>query len=249
MRRLRIATILFVLLVGIQGAVVSAQQEAGDTRETAGRTPPSSAGAAVEPEAGSEAQYRPTPPPVGAPTSGSLWPGFTPYVDLVSDLRARNVGDLVTIRIIENVRAQQDAATDADRDTDISGGISALFGLQNYVPDDIELSQLLGATSETSFSGSGANSRTNSFSTTITATVVEVLPGGNLVIQASRMVKVNEEEERLTVRGVIRPYDVGPRNDVLSTAVANLELHYGGKGVIGSNLKPGFLFRLIRYIF
>ena len=131
----------------------------------------------------------------------------------------------------------------------MSAGISQLFGLQNVVPSDLQLDQLIGASSSSEFAGGGANTRTNSLNTTITATVTEVLPNGNLVVEASRFVKVNEEEEQLTLRGTIRRYDIGPRNDVLSTDVADVQIHYGGKGVIGSNLKPGFLFRLVRFIF
>lgn len=186
---------------------------------------------------------------LGRPSPGSLWTGFEPHVDWVSDLRARSIGDLVTIRIVESVSARQNADTETDRSTEISGGIAQLFGLQNIAPDDLQLDQLLGASSSSRFSGSGGNTRTNSLNTTITATVTEILPNGNLVVEASRFVKVNEEEERLTLRGVIRRYDIGATNDVLSTDVADVQIHYGGKGVIGSNLKPGFLFRLIRFIF
>lgn len=200
-----------------------------------------------------EAQSRDTEPdppvaPAGA-SPGSLWTGMVSDVDWVSDLRARRVGDVVTIRIVESVQARQGADTESERDTNISGGIDFLFGLQNYAPEQLELDQLIGASSSTRFSGGGQNSRTNSLNTTITATVREVLPNGNFLIEASRQVKVNEEEERLTLRGTIRRFDIGPRNVVLSTAVSDIEIEYGGKGVIGSNLKPGILFRLIRYIF
>jgi len=188
-------------------------------------------------------------PPRPTPTAGSLWTGLERDVDWLSDLRARHVGDVVTIRIVESVQAKQGADTETERDTDISAGIEFLFGLQNYAPDQLELQNLVGASSSSRFSGGGQNSRTNSLNTTITATVREVLPNGNLLIEASRHVRVNEEEERLTLRGVIRHYDIGPRNVVLSTAVADVEIEYGGKGVLGANLKPGFLFRLVRFIF
>jgi flagellar L-ring protein precursor FlgH len=76
-----------------------------------------------------------------------------------------------------------------------------------------------------------------------------VLPGGNLVIEARRQIQVNGERETLTLRGIVRPEDIGPSNAVLSTAIADLVLEYGGKGVIGANLKPSFLFRILRFIF
>ncbi len=210
---------------------------------------PAASGTAAKGEREANANVATISNPEQGASSGSLWTGHVDDVDLISDLRAKHVGDVVTIRIVENVQARQGADTETSRDTNVSGGIDNLFGLQNYVPDQLQLDQLIGAQSSTSFAGGGQNTRTNSLNTTITATVSEVLPNGNLRIEASRHVKVNEEEERLTLRGTIRRYDVGPRNVVLSTQVANVEIEYGGKGAIGSNLKPGILFRLIRYIF
>ena len=180
---------------------------------------------------------------------GSLWGGSLATVELATDLRARNVGDLVTIRIVESVRAQQVAATDSSRDANISGGIDFLFGLQNQVPSSLELDQLVGANSSNDFQGGGSNSRTNALTTTVTARVIEVLPNGYLRVEASRLIQVNEEKERLSLTGIVRPYDIGPRNDVLSTQIADVEIRYGGKGVIGSNLKPGLLMRLLRFLF
>jgi flagellar L-ring protein precursor FlgH len=198
---------------------------------------------------------RPVPPAepvVGPPsptTPGSLWIGGTGYIDLVSDLRAREVGDLVTIRIVESTRASQSAETDTSRDASVSGGIDNLFGLENYVPDDINLAALIAGNTSRSFSGGGENSRTNSLTTTLTARVMEVLPNRNLVVEATRLVRVNNEEESITLRGTLRPYDISATNVALSTALGDVQILYGGKGVIGGNLKPGFLMRLVQFIF
>lgn len=224
--------VVMVVITGILAVLASAERLEAQSSE-----PPQ------PPERASER------PPTDTLSPGSLFTGFEPHVDWVTDLRAKRVGDLVTIRIVENVRARQQADTESNRDTDLGGGIASLFGLEAKLPSTIVLDPLLGASSSTSFSGGGANTRTNSLNATITATVTEVLQNGYMRVEASRIVKVNDEEERLTVRGTIRPYDIGPRNEVLSTSVADVEILYGGKGTIGANLKPGFLFRLIRWIF
>ena len=183
------------------------------------------------------------------PSEGSLWSGTPITVDWFSDLRARSVGDLVTIRIAESTLAKQAAQTDTSRESNASLGIDALFGLQNFVPADLELDNLVSAGASSDFKGGGANSRSNVLSATVTATVVEVLPNRNLVLEASRLLRVNGEEERLVLRGTVRPFDIDAANVVSSSAVAGLEVVYGGKGVLGENLKPGLLTRLVRFLF
>lgn len=190
-----------------------------------------------------------TAPTDRVPESGSLWSGQTLSVEYFTDLRAKRVGDILTIRVVENVRAQQAAGTDTSREADVSMGISELFGLQNYLPSDLGLDALLGGSSSRNFKGGGSNSRSNNLSATISATVVEVTASGQLVVEATRFMKVNQEEENLTLRGIVRATDVSPTNEVLSTKLANLEVRYGGQGVIGSNLKPGILMRIVQFLF
>jgi flagellar L-ring protein FlgH len=214
---------------------------------------PGQASASASASASGQADRRPQQPrdekddPKHVPSAGSLWTGAT-NVDLASDLRARAAGDLVTIRIVETTTAKQAAATDSTRDSSATAGVDALFGLQNYAPSNLGLDHLLGFSSSNQFKGGGANSRSNLLTATITAQVIDVLPNRNLVVEASRVVQINGEEERLTLRGILRPADVGSDNAALSTSLAGVQILYGGKGVIGSNLSPGLLHRVLRFL-
>jgi flagellar L-ring protein precursor FlgH len=78
--------------------------------------------------------------------------------------------------------------------------------------------------------------------------VIQVLPNGDLVIEGSKQVTVNHEHQLLTVRGTVRQYDITPTNVVLSTAVANMEVNFDGKGIVFDANKPALLYKIIKYI-
>ena len=98
---------------------------------------------------------------------------------------------------------------------------------------------LLDATAENSHTGSGATSREGSLVASITVMVREVLPNGNLVVQGSREVVVNHEEQFMTVTGIVRPLDVSRDNVVLSTQIAEARITFGGVGVVADKQRSG----------
>ncbi|MBU1626932.1 flagellar basal body L-ring protein FlgH, partial [bacterium] len=83
---------------------------------------------------------------------------------------------------------------------------------------------------------------------TITAVVTKVLPNGNLVIQGSREVTINYEKQLISVKGIIRPKDIGPDNTILSTAIAQAELKYGGKGFLSEKQREGWAMRIFNWV-
>ena len=99
-----------------------------------------------------------------------------------------------------------------------------------------------------SFDGSGETSRDESMTASITARVIDVLPNGTLVIQGSREIKVNNENQRITLSGLIRPVDISPDNTILSSYVANARIEYSGSGSVSDKQRPGWLTRFVDFI-
>lgn len=170
-----------------------------------------------------------------APANGSLWSAQSRFADLAVDNKARGVHDLVIIRIVEQTTADAQGNVSSERKFDASSGISGLFG---QVGPASGLQSLFTPTSSRKLEGSGKTSSTTRLETSLTGQVIETLPNGNLVVEASREMEMNNERQRVIVRGVIRPTDVAGDNSVLSTALANLEIELTGRGVVSDGTKP-----------
>ncbi len=184
-----------------------------------------------------------------APTYSNPGSLFNPNTgaDLYADSRARNIGDIVIVNIIENNAASNEADTSTakanSRDLTANSIFTAksipLFGtVGTGVPAlDIE--------SNSDFSGSGSTSRSNTISATVAARVVKVLPDGLLQIEGIRETRVNSEKQYIAVRGFARSRDITPENSVDSTYLADAQIEYYGSGVINDSQKPGWLTRLL----
>ena len=168
----------------------------------------------------------------------SLW---TDGSSLYSDNKARQVGDLVTIIIVERAQATQSASTQTGTDASVDFG-PILWG-------GVPLLSGFGAQAGDNFRGGGSTTRGGSLNARMTAMVMEVLPNGNLVIEGRQTIVVNDEEQVIVVTGVVRPQDIQPDNTVLSTFVANATITYHGSGSIGEKQKPGLLTRLLNWLF
>ena len=112
-----------------------------------------------------------------------------------------------------------------------------------------ELPTLVDAQSDSNFKGSGAAKRSQTLTTTVAARVVDVMPNGNLVVEAVKEIRVDHENQVLTIRGVVRPRDITPQNVVSSNAVADMQIRLNGKGLVSDQLKPGFLHRILMKFF
>jgi len=170
---------------------------------------------------------------------GSLWNDAAAYA--VSDPKARMKGDVVTIVVSESTNAVETATASGQRASDQSNQISSMFGAKVK-----ELPNLVGATGTSNFSGQGNTTRQSTLTTTISAMVKEVLPNGNMLIEASRNIRINNENQTLSMAGVIRPFDVQANNTVPSAAIAYLDVRLQGKGLVSDHIKPGWLYRLLR---
>lgn len=187
-------------------------------------------------------RVRPIPPTLPAtpeppvPPSGSLYdPGR--FAGLASDLRARHVGDLLTIRLVERTRALKRSSARSGRESDNRIGLPDVFPF-NRVP-----AGALAGGSAQDFSGSGEARQNNELFGEITVTVAEVLPGGVLRVAGEKRLMLNRGEEHLQLQGLVRAQDVGFDNSVASTRIADARIRFGGTGQVADNSKQGWLAR------
>lgn len=164
---------------------------------------------------------------------------------LFEDVRARHVGDMVTVVLDEKTNAAKSASTNTKKDNAIAVQNPTLFGS----PIGFNLSPLSGArhtlendlTSSKKFAGEGDSEQSNQLTGSITATVVQVMPNGYLRIRGEKQISINTGDEYIRITGVVRPVDIQASNTISSTMVANAEISYGGKGVVADANDMGWL--------
>jgi len=195
----------------------------------------------------------PAPPPqvvISQPEPvhpGSLW--VEGGADLVSDIKARRPGDILTVAIYEQASASKEASTSTGRSTDLSAGVTNFLGLESQiVSSGMTPSSLIKSSMASDFEGTGSTSRKEDLVATLTTRVVEVLPNGNLRIQGSKAVAVNNETQYITLSGIVRQTDVSARNVVDSKYILDSRISYTGKGVISAKQRPGWLTQLLDYV-
>lgn len=183
-----------------------------------------------------EVIYRAAPP---AATEGAIYDqGHA--VGLFEDFRARRVGDVVTVLLSESTNAAKSSDTSVGKDSStnianptlLGRGVSAGGSNLNFEMD-----------SEHEFSGESDSNQSNSLEGQITVYVVEVLPGGNLVVQGEKWLKLNQGNEYIRLKGIIRPVDIASDNTILSTRVADARISYAGTGAVAEANKMGWLSR------
>lgn len=195
-------------------------------------------------------------PPLNSPqpgaTEGSLWKDNGQLRGLFSTYKARRVGDIITVNIVESSSASNNATTKTGRKSAVQGQMEGFFNAEKRYPASQPFfnpfSQVKGGL-DSSFDGSGATARSGRVSACVAARVVEVLPDGNLRIIGSRDVTVNKEKQFITLSGIVRPWDISPDNVVLSTYVADAKITYSGSGVVNDRQHPGWLARVLDRVF
>ncbi|MBI1748407.1 MAG: flagellar basal body L-ring protein FlgH [Acidobacteria bacterium] len=187
-----------------------------------------------------------TRPPESHFNPGSLWVENGSEARSFSDFKARYPDDIVIIQISEvtNALSSGDAAT--SKKGNGSAGLTKFFGLEKKFR---ELPSLVNGQSENTFKGSGAAKRSQTLTSTVAARVIDVLPNGNLIIQAVKEIRVDNENQSLIISGVVRPRDINPQNVVSSNAIADMQIRLSGKGLVSEQLKPGFMQRLMMKVF
>jgi flagellar L-ring protein precursor FlgH len=179
-------------------------------------------------------------PPPTPRTEGAIYQAGQ-QIELFADLKARRVGDVLTIRLTESTAASKSAVTKTTKTTAVANTGVTLFGRSPTVGGvGIGNSTLNGADS---FDGEGSATQGNSFTGSLTVTVMDVQSNGNLVVQGDKTLKLNQGDEFVHVSGVVRRADIASDNTVTSDRVADAHISYSGKGVIASSNKMGWLAR------
>jgi flagellar L-ring protein FlgH len=150
------------------------------------------------------------------------------YRPLFEDHRARLVGDTITVQIVEKVSATQKSTSSIDKSGGLAAGISAIPGIASN--SFTAARATLGATSSNTFAGKGSTENSNDFSGTITATVIEVLPNGHLMISGEKQIGVNHNVDVLRFSGQVDPRAIQTGNSVASAQIANVRIEQRGKG-------------------
>ena len=163
------------------------------------------------------------------------------YRPLFEDYRARLVGDTITVQIVETLSATQTATSSIDKSGTVSGGVTALPGLS---ATSSVLGRLnVGMTSANTFAGKGSTVNSNDFSGTITATVIEVLPNGHLIVSGEKQIGVNHNVDVLRFSGQVDPRAIQTGNTVPSAQIANVRIEQRGRGAQADSQGIGWLAR------
>ena len=185
---------------------------------------------------------------------GSLWPGEASENLLFADTKAKQTGDVVTIELEEDFSSSNSATTATSRESEIdleTGAVLGLptsFGMSNFLGSTQAFDPSVNATVSRSHDGQGTTTRSGSVSGTMAAMIIDVLPNGIFRIEGRRKVTINEEDQVMILRGMIRRVDIGFDNSISSQNIANASITYLGKGVVSEEQKVGWLTRFLAYI-
>ena len=169
---------------------------------------------------------------------GSLFRSYMAN-SLYSDVTARRVGDIITVTLSESTSASKSADTTTAKDSSVN--LDTITGLGGQAVNIGGQSIQLGIGSSSDFSGDSAANQSNSLSGAISVTVVDVLPNNNLVIRGEKWLTLNHGDEYIRLTGIIRPADISPENEIVSTKVANARIQYSGTGSFARAQERGWL--------
>jgi flagellar L-ring protein precursor FlgH len=194
-----------------------------------------------------QAGYKPVRMPMPTPEHvsfgpNSLWrQGSRAFF---KDQRARQIGDLVTVKVRVTDRAELQNQTSRSRSGKDSMGVPNLFGVESnlpsILPESVDPGSLVSTNSNTSTQGAGSVRRSEQLSTNVAAAVTQLLPNGNLVIEGKQEIRINFEVRELIVAGVVRPEDIDSDNTIDSTKIAQARIAYGGRGQITDVQQPRY---------
>jgi len=174
--------------------------------------------------------------------SASLWSAG--QRSLLGDRRASLPGDILTVVIEINDRAEISNSTQRGRTGSQSMGVPQFFGLpqvaDRYLPAGVSMENAVQTQSTSAFQGSGTIARNERVMLRVATTVIERLPNGVLRIEGSQEVRINNELRDLIVTGFIRPEDISRRNEITYDRIAGARISYGGRGQITQMQQPRY---------
>ncbi|MCJ7420377.1 flagellar basal body L-ring protein FlgH [Sphingomicrobium astaxanthinifaciens] len=191
------------------------------------------------------AEYAPTlPPPVYAtssPANGAIFQADAGYAPLYHGERARRVGDLLTIVLVERVRSSKSTSSSTSRDGSIDVAPPAV-GPFSFNPDS------LNSGSGSSFTGQGSADQSSSLRGDITVTIAEVRPNGTAFVRGEKLMQLSQGEEWVQVSGIVRFADIDQDNRIASTRLADARIVYSGRGSVQQASRSGWLLRFFNVV-
>jgi len=178
-----------------------------------------------------------------AETGGSIFQQAS-FRPLFEDRRARFVGDTLTIRITENTAASKSSGANTERTSGIQAAVPIVKGVPGKTFKDLELE----ASTSNTFDGKGAATANNVFTGTITVTVIELMPNGNLLVSGEKQVAMSQGTEFIRFSGVVNPITINTSNSVASTQVADARIEYRANGYIDEAQTMGWLARFFNNV-
>lgn len=178
------------------------------------------------------------PPPVttSPDVTGSIYQA-NPHMNLFRDRRAHQVGDIITVLLIENTQSKKQANTNTERKSTAAIPAPTLFGQG--------IKQAAFSTeNDTKLQGTANSNQSNNLTGTITVSVYRVLSNGNLMVRGEKWVTLNQGDEYIRLSGIIRPEDIDANNQVESGRIANPRISYSGTGALAETNNPGWMSRI-----
>ena len=162
------------------------------------------------------------PPKVAARPDGAIYKASAKTGLFTTDQRARSIGDIMTVVFAEGYTAQKNQSASANK--------SNTLNVTAMPFDQTRLGAKLGAGATAAFSGDGAASQSNSFTGLLSVTVIRVFDNGNMEVAGQKQLTLNNGNEYVRARGIVRPEDISAGNMVSSTKLADAEITYTGAG-------------------
>lgn len=207
--------------------------------------------------------------PPNEPLEGAVWRGGTASGSfLYYDRKARGLGDLVTVVLVESLSAEGTANTTLSKDSSISAQLSSDIGVTDMV--QVAARKLLDAIgvvftgtpltsgqnmnvitsdNQTDFLGDGETSRSSKFNGIVTCQIVDVMPGGILRLRGTRKIVVNHESQLVSIEGIARRADISIDNRIASSQLANAKLTFDGLGVLDDKQRVPLVARVMDWLY
>jgi len=158
---------------------------------------------------------------------------------LLEDIKPRHVGDMLTVTLREKTDAKKTANSETKKHNDVAIASASILGAPITAKDREILATKLA--SQYDFKGEADSDQSNSLTGSVTVTVVEVLSNGNLVVQGEKWININQGDEYIRLRGIVRASDINPDNTISSERVADAQIEYSGQGTLADANEPGWL--------
>ncbi|MCK0097860.1 flagellar basal body L-ring protein FlgH [Qipengyuania sp. S6317L1] len=194
--------------------------------------------------------YAPPPPPVAAApvpgaqmgSKGAIYQAAQGYAPLVVGNRARTLGDMLTIALIESTSTSKSTTSSTDRDGSI-GLVPPTAGPLSFLnPNSIASS------GQTSFAGSGSAAQQSRLNGMVAVTISAIYPNGTAEVVGEKQMVLSQGDEWIQFAGRVRLVDIDGDNTIPSSRVANARIIYSGKGAVQQASRPGWLQRFFSAI-